>query len=152
MFLSVFVGVIMSFVFLLPMVQQGIFLVVIVFGLVTSISVFIGFIGLSWYGFSLFLIYVGGLLVMFGYVISIIPNFYIYSLNLSFVFFFGVFVSLFLSFKVFSIDVLKEVGGLLYSSQGFVVLLGLGFVLFLSLVCVVKICYFRKGSLRPFDV
>merc|ERR1712150_470532 len=105
--------------------------------------------GLRWYGFSLFLIYVGGLLVMFGYVISIIPNFYLYKFKFLGVFLFRICLSFFFSFKFFLVDFVKETGNFLYSSQGFCVLIGLGFVLFLRLVCVVKICYFRKGSLRP---
>jgi len=152
MFLTFFSGFIIGLIFLLPMVQQGIYLVVVVFCLVVFIRGLIGFMGLSWYGFSLFLIYVGGLLVIFGYVISIIPNFYLYKFKFLSLFFFGFIFCFLLSFKVFLIDVSKEMGGFLYSGQGFLVFIGLGFVLFLRLVCVVKICYFSKGSLRPFEV
>jgi len=75
MSLSLTVGVLFSLIFLLPVMQQGVSLVVVIFLLATLVSVYIGLLGASWYGLSLFLIYVGSLLVMFGYVVAIVPNF-----------------------------------------------------------------------------
>nr|YP_006576088.1 NADH dehydrogenase subunit 6 [Kulikovia alborostrata]AEM23545.1 NADH dehydrogenase subunit 6 [Kulikovia alborostrata] len=152
MFLALFSGLMLSFIFFLPMVQQGVFMVVVVFSLVILMSTMIGFVGLSWYGFSFFLIYEGGLLVMFGYVISMIPNFFFDKSKGGWMVLVVIFFASFFPFKFFLVDGLEEKGGFLYSMEGCLVVIGLGFVLFLSLVCVVKVCYFSKGSLRPFSV
>lgn len=43
-----------------------------------------------------------------------------------------------------------DVGQFMYSDEGVFVFLGLALVLLFTLICVVKVCYFRKRSLRPF--
>ncbi|CAJ1129313.1 Hypothetical predicted protein (mitochondrion) [Octopus vulgaris] len=45
-------------------------------------SILISFFIYSWYGYMLFLVYVGGLLVMFMYIISLIPNLIFFSKGL----------------------------------------------------------------------
>ena len=150
MFLNLFVGLFLCFVFLLPVIQQGVRLVVVIFSLAVLLRCTVGVIGHVWYGFSLFLIYVGGLLVMFGYVVAMVPNFlFKQSYLLSFFLFGGVVGSLFFIKSPLREGVF-DTGGFLYSSDGYLVLVGLAFVLFFTLVCVVKVCYFNKGSLRPF--
>jgi len=118
----------------------------------------------SWYAYILFLIYVGGLLVMFAYVAALSPNvlftgggplaFFILATGLVFLLFLisplpdlprlgsGETAS---SFKG-----LKACGTQLVSEGSALVLIGLGLILLINLVAVVKICYYQHASLRPF--
>lgn len=154
MFMSLvfFLRMVLGGVFLLPLMQQGISLVGLIFFLSRALRVLIGIVGLSWFGFSLFLIYVGSLLVMFGYVVAMVPNFFLKRFSFFNVFLFGGFVGFLVGVKSGFLEGLCDVGGFMFSDEGFFVFLGLGFVLLIALVCVVKICYFRKGSLRPFSL
>lgn len=92
----------------------------------------------------------GRLLVIFGYVVAIVPNFLLKQRKLAGFIFVGFFLGNFFVFKVVPLEGVFDVGAFIYSVSGCIVLIGLAFVLLFSLVCVVKICYFRKGSLRPF--
>nr|AZL92894.1 NADH dehydrogenase subunit 6 [Parborlasia corrugatus] len=152
MSLAFSVGLVLGLIFILPLMQQGVGLIVVIFSLSILISFVVGFFGYVWYGFSLFLIYVGSLLVMFGYVIAMIPNFLFKHNNFGKFLLLGVFFSFFFSLKMGVSEGLFDVGGFMYSMGGFVVLIGLAFVLLFTLVCVVKICYFSAGSLRPFSL
>ena len=152
MLLSFFLGFLFSLIFLLPLMQQGVTLVGVVFFLSTLIRIYFGFLGFPWYGFSLFLIYVGSLLVMFGYVVSMVPNFFFRQKNFLYVFLVGFFLSLFVRFKFSLLEGVFDTANFIYSDFSFLVFLGLGLVLLLALVCVVKICYFSKSSLRPFSL
>nr|YP_010303564.1 NADH dehydrogenase subunit 6 [Quasilineus sinicus]QXO02036.1 NADH dehydrogenase subunit 6 [Quasilineus sinicus] len=143
-------GLIFSLLLLFPVMQQAVGFTIVLLVLTGSVSVYLGFVGFLWYGFSLFLIYVGGLLVMFGYVVVLVPNFVFPWSNLLLVAGVGFVVGGVGFYKADFIDVVMDLGVELYSDESFVVVGGLGFVLFLALVCVVKICYFHSGSLRPF--
>ncbi len=145
------VGVILGFVFLLPVLQQGAGLVVAIFFMSVGTSFLVGVFGYVWYGFSLFLIYVGRLLVIFGYVVAMRPNFLFKRQNYLFFLLAGFLISWLLAMKLDLTEGISDVGGFLYSVGGYFVLIGLGLVLFFALVCVVKVCYFNKGSLRPFS-
>jgi len=119
----------------------------------------------SWYAYILFLIYVGGLLVMFAYVAALSPNvlfagagplisFSIAFLVLVVILYFWPFLDLrslgyvtdFLLYKR-----LKSYGSQLISEGSALLLIGLGLILLINLVAVVKICYYQHASLRPFD-
>lgn len=152
MSLVFFFSVFMGLVLVLPVIQQGVVLVASVFCIVFVIRVIFGLLGLVWYGFSLFLIYVGGLLVMFGYVVAIMPNFLFKGKGYGALFSFGFLFSFVFSNYVFFYEGLSEIASFIYSEGGCIVVVGLGVVLLLTLVCVVKICHFSKGSLRPFSV
>ena len=119
----------------------------------------------SWYAYILFLIYVGGLLVMFAYVAALSPN-VLFSGAGSLVSFVIVFLALRILFyswplldlgglgydRVFSpYKSLKSYGSQLISEGLALVLISLGFILLINLVAVVKICYYQHASLRPFD-
>nr|YP_010146832.1 NADH dehydrogenase subunit 6 [Yininemertes pratensis]QQP01061.1 NADH dehydrogenase subunit 6 [Yininemertes pratensis] len=145
-------SLVLSLLFILPLMQQGVSLIVVVLLLAVFSSFLVGLLGFVWYGFSLFLIYVGSLLVMFGYVVAMVPNFlFKHGSLVGFVILGGVLGSLFV-FKCFCLEGPFDVGGFMYSSGGCYVLLGLGFVLLFTLVCVVKVCYFSSGALRPFEL
>lgn len=119
----------------------------------------------AWYGYILFLIYVGGLLVMFAYVAALSPN-VLFSGAGPIVLFIGLslataltlfytplvdFSSLAAQPAVASAKELKRYGMQLVSQHSAVILVGLGIVLLVNLVVVVKICYYQHASLRPFQ-
>lgn len=144
--MTILLSFIFFFSFFLPVFFQPLSLGVAIMILRISISLFIGFIGFSIFGFILFLVFVGGLLVMFGYVIVLIPNM---SFGLSSYFFLFLFFPAFLwsdfDFFFSGLDF-----GFLFRDFGFLLYLGLALILLFCLIVVVKVCYFHSGSLRPF--
>nr|YP_009131672.1 NADH dehydrogenase subunit 6 [Micrura ignea]AJY78580.1 NADH dehydrogenase subunit 6 [Micrura ignea] len=146
-------GFVYGLVFLLPLMQQPIGLGFVILLMAGVISWVLGVVGLVWYGFSLFLIYVGGLLVMFGYVVVLVPNFVFSAGKSVYLVLLGVGIGSGFLVGGNSGSVVEggvDLGLYLFSDFGLFVVLGLGLVLFLALVCVVKVCYFHSGSLRPF--
>nr|YP_009742317.1 NADH dehydrogenase subunit 6 [Cryptonatica andoi]QID90412.1 NADH dehydrogenase subunit 6 [Cryptonatica andoi] len=119
----------------------------------------------SWYGYILFLIYVGGLLVMFAYVSALSPNvlfsgmgamilFVFLSILLTGIFYFYMFTDLSMisySFMFPESKTLKIYGSQLVSPHTTSILIGLGVILLTNLVVVVKICFYQQAPLRPFS-
>nr|YP_010447188.1 NADH dehydrogenase subunit 6 [Tibia fusus]UTM92196.1 NADH dehydrogenase subunit 6 [Tibia fusus] len=118
----------------------------------------------SWYGYILFLIYVGGLLVMFAYVAALSPN-VLFKSSYSLILFFMMVPLFILIFYLYPFSDLNSIGYLSSFSQNkslktygmelvfpemISVLIGLGLILLINLVVVVKICYYQHASLRPF--
>nr|UYX79103.1 NADH dehydrogenase subunit 6 [Unedogemmula unedo] len=118
----------------------------------------------SWYGYILFLIYVGGLLVMFSYVAALSPNILFGSGSPALFFFMSTiflcmtmyfyplidlcsisFLNMYNKFKF-----LKMYGVEMVSPQMISILIGLAIILLINLIVVVKICYYQRASLRPF--
>lgn len=125
----------------------------------------ISFISFSWYGYLLFLVYVGGILVIFIYVISLIPNLIFLSnkviIYLSFIFigFFIInyFISKeFLNVEIKNIDLFNFVNKSISGGTGIIIYdnfycyILLGVILLFVLISVVKICYYCEGPLRVF--
>lgn len=125
----------------------------------------VGLVTFSWYGYLLFLVYIGGLLVIFIYVIRLIPNLIFLSRKV-FIYFFVIFlgfimINFFVTKEMISIDV-KDLSLFDYSSlsmggsciiimyDNFICYLLLGVVLLFVLISVVKICYYCEGPLRVF--
>nr|YP_009743660.1 NADH dehydrogenase subunit 6 [Euspira pila]QIE11964.1 NADH dehydrogenase subunit 6 [Euspira pila] len=118
----------------------------------------------SWYSYILFLIYVGGLLVMFAYVSALSPNvlfsgagalllFLVLSFLLSISLYFYMFSDTSIisySYLYPQMKSLKIYGTQLVSSHAASILIGLGVVLLINLVVVVKICFYQQAPLRPF--
>nr|YP_010580820.1 NADH dehydrogenase subunit 6 [Coralliophila richardi]UZT26953.1 NADH dehydrogenase subunit 6 [Coralliophila richardi] len=117
----------------------------------------------SWYAYILYLIYVGGLLVMFAYIAALSPNILFKKVRLSilvvllviflFIFSWQFMDSSYLAsydshfqdmkyFKMYSVEVV--------SPEVTSVLIGLGAILLLNLIVVAKICFGVSGTLRPF--
>nr|APH08734.1 NADH dehydrogenase subunit 6 [Tomopleura sp. JEU-2016] len=120
----------------------------------------------QWYGYILFLIYVGGLLVMFAYVAALSPN-VLFGQGTPFVFFMIILIPFMIFFYFYpfvdlssisdmniysSLKFLKIYGVELVSPQMISVLIGLATILLINLIVVVKICYYQQTSLRPFEV
>nr|YP_001425568.1 NADH dehydrogenase subunit 6 [Dosidicus gigas]ABS76304.1 NADH dehydrogenase subunit 6 [Dosidicus gigas] len=129
------------------------------------VSGLMGMITFSWYGYLLFLVYIGGLLVMFMYVISLIPNLIFLSSKVFMYFFMILFGFLMMNFfvtkELVSVD-MKDISLFDYSSMSlsggsaimmydnFLCYLLLGVILLFVLISVVKICYYCEGPLRVF--
>ena len=119
----------------------------------------------SWYAYILFLIYVGGLLGIFAYVAALSPN-VLFRGGGPLLFFVSTFILLlallytspFPDLTILSsvenaatTKTLKRYGSQLVSEGSAFILIGLGLILLINLVAVVKICYYQHASLRPFS-
>nr|YP_010983163.1 NADH dehydrogenase subunit 6 [Fulgoraria rupestris rupestris]WOJ51895.1 NADH dehydrogenase subunit 6 [Fulgoraria rupestris rupestris] len=149
---------------LLPMMTQPLSLGLVII-LSTLLMCIIASMTLSaWYSYILFLIYVGGLLVMFAYVAALSPNVLFGSVNMMLVFLVLIMpLSLFLYFYPFidlsfmctnelfmKLKFMKTYSMEMVSPHMISILIGLATILLVTLVVVVKICYYHHASLRPF--
>nr|YP_009162943.1 NADH dehydrogenase subunit 6 [Uroteuthis duvaucelii]AKT93695.1 NADH dehydrogenase subunit 6 [Uroteuthis duvaucelii] len=147
------------------MVIQPLSLGLMLMLMVSCVSGLTSLIVFSWYGYLLFLVYVGGMLVMFMYVISLIPNL-IFLSNKVFIYFFLIFfgfmmMNFFVMKELISVEIKSlfffdynnmSMGGssiiMLYDNFFCYVLLAV--ILLFVLISVVKICYYCEGPLRVF--
>nr|QQV69869.1 NADH dehydrogenase subunit 6 [Opisthoteuthis sp. JN-2021] len=128
-------------------------------------SMMVSFISYSWYGYMLFLVYVGGMLVMFMYVISLIPNTLFFSMKgvfFFFLFFFCVLLMIYFSFYSYmNLNMMEFIymnmntmsmgnSGLIMLGYNFYCYIMLGMLLLFVLISIVKICYYCEGPLRVF--
>nr|QBC73173.1 NADH dehydrogenase subunit 6 [Coccocrater sp. MNHN-IM-2013-41044] len=123
----------------------------------------ISILSYSWYGYMLFLIFWGGLLVMFAYVCASTPN-ALFEGNMVVVFVLSMSVLMATVFwkVLFAVDGMEvvemSVPGCLSSSMGeslvypfsMSVIVGLGIILLVNLLAVVKVCVFESGPLREY--
>nr|YP_003162816.1 NADH dehydrogenase subunit 6 [Oncomelania hupensis robertsoni]ABS87683.1 NADH dehydrogense subunit 6 [Oncomelania hupensis robertsoni]AEP39049.1 NADH dehydrogenase subunit 6 [Oncomelania hupensis hupensis] len=120
----------------------------------------------SWYAYILFLIYVGGLLVMFAYVAALSPNTLFSGMN-AIIFFITLSVIIYvILYNHYFIDPvkteifntwaetkkLKTYGVELVSPHYISILIALGTILLLNLIVVVKICFYQHTPLRSFKI
>lgn len=117
-----------------------------------------------WYAYILFLIYVGGLLVIFAYVASLAPNILFRNLNSIIILLLLLIPRFYVFYSRNSLDIptlrslnqwinlnkLKSQGIELTSSFQISILIALGIILLLNLIVVVKICWHRHASFRPY--
>nr|DBA44260.1 TPA_asm: NADH dehydrogenase subunit 6 [Pachydermia laevis] len=151
-----------SFFFMMPFMLHPLSLGLCIMFCSLVSCLLIGVVSHAWFGFILFLVFVGGLLVMFAYVSALSPNVYFSGMGLfiggimmwvlSFFFFFSVWFSDTIVVK----DLLLNEFELSESSMGekftipsrISIMVGLGIILLLNLLAVVKICYYQQGPLR----
>nr|YP_006073354.1 NADH dehydrogenase subunit 6 [Solemya velum]AFG18174.1 NADH dehydrogenase subunit 6 [Solemya velum]AGI98163.1 NADH dehydrogenase subunit 6 [Solemya velum] len=164
MVLIIFSSLVSSIAFIMPSMMQPLSLGLNIMVLSVFSCLLVGFEMSSWYGYIMFLIYVGGLLVMFSYVAALTPNSFFSGVSNLLLFFLSlvVFFSTYMfnwfssSTKFVSADMKMTFvnegssGSLMCSNYNFGVLVFLGVILFLALVAVVKICFSQKAPLRPF--
>nr|APH08613.1 NADH dehydrogenase subunit 6 [Conus venulatus]ATZ69985.1 NADH dehydrogenase subunit 6 [Conus venulatus]ATZ70037.1 NADH dehydrogenase subunit 6 [Conus venulatus]ATZ70089.1 NADH dehydrogenase subunit 6 [Conus venulatus]ATZ70180.1 NADH dehydrogenase subunit 6 [Conus venulatus] len=155
-----------STLLILPMMSQPLSLGLVIMVSTLFMCMVSGMTTSVWYGYILFLIYVGGLLVMFAYVAALSPNVLFGGLTplfslimffpILFMFFYFYFFkdSSYLSFESSSSKLmyLKMYGVELISPYMISILIGLGVILLINLIVVAKICYYQQASLRPFSV
>nr|USS60665.1 NADH dehydrogenase subunit 6 [Septaria lineata] len=158
-------SMLLALIFAMPMMMQPLSLGLCIMGISLFWCVLLGLVYSSWFSYVLFLIYVGGLLVMFVYVAALAPNTLFSSLK-SLVGISSVSALLFplillytpkdLSFLYdnLSLDYYSEnmkTGILMISSSNISMLIGLGLILLMNLLAVVKVCYYQQGPLRPYN-
>nr|QWS71926.1 NADH dehydrogenase subunit 6 [Cerithidea tonkiniana] len=152
-------------VFLFPLMAQPLSLGLSIMFSTMLLCLAVGMFLSSWYGYILFLIYVGGLLVMFAYVAALSPN-VLFGGAGPFMFLAStqlfvpliMFNSMFLDLSDLSpflgtretLASMKILGIELVSPSLISVLVGLGVILLINLIVVVKICYYQRSTLRPF--
>nr|AUI11299.1 NADH dehydrogenase subunit 6 [Clanculus margaritarius] len=151
-----------SLVLMMPSMMQPLSLGLCVMVLSVFFCIMIGLSVSSWYGYVLFLVYVGGLLVMFAYVSALAPNnffssaksvlgfFVIFCLSLAGVSVFY-FVDLNVMSEVSSFGYMKSMassGSMVVSPSSMSLVIILGTVLLINLLAVVKVCYYQQGPLR----
>nr|QTT61257.1 NADH dehydrogenase subunit 6 [Tritia vaucheri] len=155
----------LSSLLLLPLMMQPLSLGLVIM-ISTLLMCFISAITLSsWYGYILFLIYVGGLLVMFAYVAALSPN-VLFGKATPILFFTTAIIPMSVIFYFFPLIDLSSISYLnLFTEMKFLkiygiemvapqmisILIGLALILLINLIVVVKICYYQHASLRPFS-
>nr|YP_010418331.1 NADH dehydrogenase subunit 6 [Cuspidaria undata]USF19200.1 NADH dehydrogenase subunit 6 [Cuspidaria undata] len=159
---SIFISVMMFMASFIPLLGQPLSLGAVILVLAVVFSIAISYFVSSWYGYILFIIYVGALLVMFSYavVLAYNPNmelfswkFYFFSLLFVFMLFVMFYSSDLEESVGFTIDYDCYFNGVSMSSAGGVFsLIGLGVFLLLCLVVVVKISLFRGSPFRFFKM
>nr|UWM94623.1 NADH dehydrogenase subunit 6 [Eisenia nordenskioldi]UWM94636.1 NADH dehydrogenase subunit 6 [Eisenia nordenskioldi]UWM94649.1 NADH dehydrogenase subunit 6 [Eisenia nordenskioldi]UWM94662.1 NADH dehydrogenase subunit 6 [Eisenia nordenskioldi] len=116
-------------------------------------AVFASFIS-SWFAFLMFLIYIGGMLVMFAYFLALTPNQQMtYSNNIMYSFIsMTTFTTLAytINIKIPSMSQFYQGYVLLYLKTAAPFLIILALILFFTMVIVVKLTTRSKGPLRPF--
>nr|QBC73154.1 NADH dehydrogenase subunit 6 [Bayerotrochus teramachii] len=151
-----------AIMFLMPMMMQPLTLGLCVMLMSLFSCILIAFCVSSWFGYVLFLIYVGGLLVMFAYVSALAPNSFFSGFKSLVLFFVVVMVLMLISvavyFKTSDFSVWGDffslskdhvvVGGLLISPSSISLMVALGVILLINLLAVVKVCYYQQGALR----
>merc|ERR1712113_679020 len=112
-----------------------------------------GYVSSSWYAYIIFIVFIGGLLVIFAYVAALAPNSFFIPLNIKIPFIVLTTLYVFTLFTIISpysptqpdllsSTLLSNSGSLLYSPGYFFTLILLTYILLLTLVRVVKICSF----------
>lgn len=105
-----------------------------------------------WFGFIMFLIYIGGMLVMFAYFVAIQPNQH-FRLKVPFFFLLLRFINLPINMYPILLNLFSHSRWWirsLFFINNIMVLIMLALVLFLALVIVVKITRIYMAALRPF--
>nr|YP_009773372.1 NADH dehydrogenase subunit 6 [Nierstraszella lineata]QIZ12583.1 NADH dehydrogenase subunit 6 [Nierstraszella lineata] len=155
---------IMSFCTILPFLTQPISLGVNILIGVLSLSLCVVLFAGSWFAFILILVYLGGLLVVFAYMITLVPNvvFKTFRIAVLQMIFMVVYMCCILMLDMKSmlkghmvenfpwVSNQNDTGLVITFSFNSVILISTAMVLLLALICVVKICFLKKGPLRPF--
>lgn len=131
-------------------VSLGIIILIIALLLAVSFAYSIS----SWVAFLIFLIYVGGMLVIFSYFVAIIPNqnlsiiHIIISIIISLLSLFT--ITHFLNINPSIISTITNQLNILYIKSTINILILLASILLFTIIVVVKLTTLSKGPLRPF--
>nr|YP_010838235.1 NADH dehydrogenase subunit 6 [Clavisyllis tenjini]WGF21044.1 NADH dehydrogenase subunit 6 [Clavisyllis tenjini] len=139
----------LSLIFVISPLTLGVWIIILTLFLSMSASLFLS----SWYPLLIFLIYVGGLLVMFAYFVAIQPNqklgLFKMIFTTSFAFYYSnTSISSLLSPSIINTDFFSSVPLLL--SHNLFISSFMATILFVTLILVTKLTSLNKGPLRPF--
>lgn len=124
---------------------------VLILSAALSIAIRVGLVSTGWFRFITFIIYVGGILVIFAYFAALQPNQYITSWGWAFVPFLF-FISLLINCPISAIKWLPFTPNTaqIYASTNLILPIFMALILFLALIIVVKTSRANEGPLRPF--
>nr|BAU24805.1 NADH_dehydrogenase_subunit_6 [Lepetodrilus nux] len=166
MSLFIMLGMCLSILFLMPLMLQPLSLGLCIMLLTGSLCLLSSLSASSWYAYILFLVFVGGLLVMFAYVAVLAPNTFFLNFK-PMIWMFMVFAtSLIIMSNFFSKNPLSitppssqasslldasSTGASLIFTNSTSIMIALGTILLIALLAVVKICYYQQGPLRAYS-
>lgn len=108
----------------------------------------------SWFGLLIFLIYIGGILVIFSYFVALIPNQPLISISNLNILMASIIVTLFLTRLLESCPLIIHIESnfteVIYKPQNTYILILLAIILLLIIVITVKITHRSSGPLRAF--
>lgn len=154
-------AIILTLTSILLFIPQPLLFGLIILILTTLFAVLIRFLLSPWYAYSFFIIFIGGLLVMFAYVSALSPNYFHKTQSPSLLFQLLIVPPLLfllslpspythLSTHLYHFNLLKTANDL-YSHTNYALLILLILTLLMILTLVVKISHTTKGPLRPFN-
>lgn len=146
---------------ILLFISQPLLFGLVILILTTLLAVIIRFLLSPWYAYSFFIIFIGGLLVMFAYVSALSPNYFQKTQFPPFLLQLLIIPPLFFfltlpapspsqSSHLYYFNILKTANDI-YSPTNYPLLLLLILTLLIILTLVVKISNTTKGPLRPFN-
>nr|QBC73231.1 NADH dehydrogenase subunit 6 [Divia briandi] len=165
MTLCMVASLLLALIFAMPMMMQPLSLGLCIMMISLMSCMLLGLTFSSWFSYVLFLIYVGGLLVMFVYVAALAPNTLFSSLkSLMGISFLSVIMFLLLTllsptdvsflYDTLTLDHTSQntkTGIAMVSSSNVSMLIGLALILLMNLLAVVKVCFYQQGPLRPYN-
>lgn len=147
---------ILRLILILPLISSPLIIGLFILFIALNLSAWIGVLGIRWFGLILFLVYIGGILVIFIYFVAITPNqqyekaiFYLELLRFLRIYMLLKWKWEFLE-KRFRTEFLFNREIIIFSfSQGLIFII-IFIILFIRLVIVVKVTRLVQGPLRPF--
>jgi len=163
MSLFIILRICLSLLFLIPLILQPLRLGLCIILLTSSLCLFSSLFTTSWYSYILFLVFVGGLLVIFAYVAVLAPNTFFLNTKpilwiltvflLSLIYIITTFSNnpstiIHPSIQASPFSESKRTGAELIFINSTSIIIILGIILLIALLAVIKICYYQQGPLR----
>nr|YP_010292302.1 NADH dehydrogenase subunit 6 [Poecilobdella javanica]ULO25926.1 NADH dehydrogenase subunit 6 [Poecilobdella javanica] len=143
---------IMTLVVLMMYLNSPIMLLINVLGLSLLMAWMISLLFSNWFSFMIFLIYIGGMLVMFSYFVALSPN---QMVKLSSLYLLMVMIMLIVQLLFLPMYVPMKMSyfsfsSSMFSSSNIFMVLMLILILLMIMLVIVKLVDMSKGPLRPF--